>query len=713
MTRPVYPENLDFLIASFAAVNPDFPDASDVISESGGELTEFYGLDGLVVPGTTGTTVTYSFATPENSGLSNINADPTLFREIVENLRDIIRATLDEVSQYIDISFVEIASGETQEGNRHLEISGIGSAGGQFVPNTDPESGSPLGTGGFILMGIANVASDNFQSLLLADDQQFDDGTFPLFKAIFIHELGHSLGLGHPVSDNVVVSPDIQPLVRLPDEFNTTQYTIMGGPTRLGSSTPPELQRLVDEGTTFFVTSDTFGLLDILALQRLYGPNTKDTQGNNTYAFKADQALFQVVYDAGGVDTFDFQNQLSAIVADIREGAFSSAGLLETKSGADAGAAPPVVQISNNIAVAFETIIENVVGSDFDDNIRGNVGSNRLEGMSGADTIDGAEGNDRLLGGDDDDKLMGGDGADTLVGGAGADKAEGGAGHDRFFAGSDDAGDDIYAGGAGNDLLAVGVGDDLAIGDSAVSIGLNDTTTGADGSDTIFGGDGNDTLLGGSWDDTDNNSRFDSGEQLQVGSSSNVLYGGSGADVVFGDGGADTLGGGLGSDTLIGGAGNDLFYGGKGATDADDVFSGGLGNDIFFGGSGDDIVSANEGEDELFGGAGRDTLNGGAGADSLFGGAGDDTLAGGSGTDSFFFANNHGDDVVSDFSVSEDILFLANTVTDFTDLASVQAASSETTVGGQSGLLIDTGGGNSVFLVGINLAGLTADNLSI
>jgi len=330
-----------------------------------------------------------------------------------------------------------------------------------------------------------------------------------------------------------------------------------------------------------------------------------------------------------------------------------------------------------------------------------------IENLTGSDFAD------RLIGDGVANKLAGGTGGDTLAGGGGDDTAEGGVGDDKIFAGSGDMGDDIFAGGAGSDLIASGAGADLVVGDSAEAEGLQDTTTNADGSDTLYGGSGNDTLIGGGWSDSNNNNRYDAGEAGQTGTSGNVAYSGSGDDMLIGDGGADTLGGGLGNDTLNGGAGNDVFYGGKGATDADDVFSGGAGADTFFGGSGADVVDGDEGADEIFGGAGNDTLSGGFGADSLFGGGGDDMIAGGEGADVFFFANNHGADTVTDFNASDDTLFLVNTITDFTNLASVTAAVIETTVGDTTGLLIDTGGGNSLFLQGITTSDLSASNLAL
>ncbi len=665
--RPNYPDNLDFLIASFSSINLDHPDQSDVITETDGTLTEFNGLEGIFTETKPGLTMTFAFASFENSGLELVDADPNLFRPMAENLRDIIRETLEEISRILDITFVETDSGSAGLGDLHFEIVGTGGAGGQFIPNLEPVTGNPAGTGGFIHLGIADFSTDGSRSSLLADDEQFNDGTFPLFKAVFIHEFAHALGLRHPESDNAeeaffevtgeqVDASFFQSLTRLPDEFNTVQFTSVGA-RAFGFSEPPVLQQISDAGGNFYTDLATFGLLDILALQRLYGANETATAGNDVYIFKSEQALYQAIFDAGGIDTFSFQNQIRGVVADIREGAFSSAGLLETNPGGFLPDPQPEILAESNIAVAFNTVIENVIGSDFADNIRGNLVNNKLTGNGGDDTIDGDDGNDRLLGGDGDDMLAGGTGNDTLVGGAGSDKAEGGVDNDTFFAGAGDTSGDMVSGGAGNDVVAVGDGDDLAVGDDAVAQGFQATTTDADGSDTIFGG--------------------------------------------------------AGSDTLHGGAGDDLFYGGKGTSDNEDVFTGGSGADIFFGGTGNDGITADAGDDQLFGGAGDDTLDGGAGADSLFGGGADDNITTGTGADALFFANDHGDDTVTDFDASEDTLFLTNTVTDFTDLTSVQAAASATTVGGVTGLLIDTGGGNSVFLQGMSSSDLSASNLAL
>lgn len=333
--------------------------------------------------------------------------------------------------------------------------------------------------------------------------------------------------------------------------------------------------------------------------------------------------------------------------------------------------------------------------------------------LSGIENVIGTSFADRLAGDASDNVLIGADGDDTLVGADGNDIAEGGIGNDIFFAGANDTGNDLFVGGEGADLVGGGAGNDLLVGDTARADALSGDFNGTTASDTIFGGDGDDTLLGGGWIDDNGDGDFDDEEQRSSTSDPNVLFGGAGDDLVYGDSGDDTLGGGAGNDTLFGGAGRDLFFGGKGEEENDDFISGGTSQDTIFGSDGDDTVNGGGASDQVFGGAGADVVDGGDASDSLFGGTGDDTITGGAGVDTFFFANNHGADTVTDFDTDDDILFLANTLTDFTSLTDVQAAATETSQGGQTGLLIDTGGGNSVFLIGVDLNDLTADNLAL
>ncbi|PLS22139.1 M10 family metallopeptidase C-terminal domain-containing protein [Neptunicoccus cionae] len=104
------------------------------------------------------------------------------------------------------------------------------------------------------------------------------------------------------------------------------------------------------------------------------------------------------------------------------------------------GAVVPLSSDSSDIIAAFEdgikgaadTLIENAVGTAFDDDIFGNSADNMLKGKAGKDDIRGFGGDDYLKGNKGKDKLDGGKGDDMLDGGADKDKLEGGDGADTF-----------------------------------------------------------------------------------------------------------------------------------------------------------------------------------------------------------------------------------------------------------------------------------------
>ncbi|MEO0362378.1 MAG: calcium-binding protein, partial [Pseudomonadota bacterium] len=76
---------------------------------------------------------------------------------------------------------------------------------------------------------------------------------------------------------------------------------------------------------------------------------------------------------------------------------------------------------------------ENVVGTDFDDKVRGSKEDNVISGGDGADTLRGLRGDDTIVGNKGDDRMIGGAGDDLLVwnNGDGSDLMKGGRGDDR------------------------------------------------------------------------------------------------------------------------------------------------------------------------------------------------------------------------------------------------------------------------------------------
>lgn len=406
----------------------------------------------------------------------------------------------------------------------------------------------------------------------------------------------------------------------------------------------------------------------------------------------ADQADFSIDATAG---ILSFNNRIDFELPDDsnKDNVYQLEITVSNESGLTKTQSISVTVTDDTLEVSSGS--DTVVGSSVNDRVLSDAGDDRVDGLEGDDALFGGAGSDTLNGGDGNDFLRGDEGDDLLIAGAGNDQA---------FAGPDDTGDDTLAGNSGNDVLGAGAGDDLIVGGD---YGDNADGSSMAGSDTLFGGAGNDLLVAGAY-----NSLTDT--PFVTGNGNNALWSGDGNDTLFGDNGDDILGGGSGGDTIDGANGNDTIYGGTGsAIDNKDNLEGGEGSDLIFAAADADTVRGGNGSDTLFGGGSDDTIDGGADADQIFGGGGDDSLIGGSGSDTFFFAGGHGMDVLADFDVSEDRLFLENTITDFIDLADVQAAATETTVNGQSGLLIETGGGNSIFLVGLQADDLSSNFLSL
>ncbi|GAW35556.1 bifunctional hemolysin/adenylate cyclase precursor [Roseovarius sp. A-2] len=113
-------------------------------------------------------------------------------------------------------------------------------------------------------------------------------------------------------------------------------------------------------------------------------------------------------------------------------------------SGAAASVIADLQIASSNTGEAAGDIynsIENLYGSEYNDDLRGDGQNNTIWGWHGRDKLFGRNGNDTL---------SGGNGNDILIGGAGADRLLGGNGHDTFRG---DGGNDLMIGGAGTDLF--------------------------------------------------------------------------------------------------------------------------------------------------------------------------------------------------------------------------------------------------------------------
>ena len=315
------------------------------------------------------------------------------------------------------------------------------------------------------------------------------------------------------------------------------------------------------------IAPHTLQIMDIVALQEIYGRNYSSFAGNTDYTLSVmnpdedDSAFLYTIWDGGGIDTIDVSDSTVSAEIDLRQGRFSSigndaTGVFQIAKDASATTNDPD---PGNVAIAYHTVIENAVGTAQGDILIGNAWNNTLSGGEGADYI---YGDGFIYDGDvgfiqeDQYRKWSVDNKAPAINGSGDDILDGG------------AGDDFLYGGAGNDILNPGAGFNHIDGgdglDTVDYTGLEqsvyvDLSTGIDS----FG------------------NALVSIEQARLGAAGGTVIGGTTSNIFYGDAGNDIIIGGGGNDTLYGGGGDD--YGSFRANSAQNYsfFDGGEDFDFF------------------------------------------------------------------------------------------------------------------------------------
>jgi len=288
-----------------------------------------------------------------------------------------VRQVLSAYAQVAGVTFTETANPAQADLGFYLYYREMDNVAGYAIP---PVGGGQKGNqAGDVFLNTSAFAADGANAYLL------------------YHEIGHALGLAHPYDGN--------------NGTPTIESLGIGG-NRIYSVVD---ERLTDKPYYFgpngweqiFNPSGPM-ILDIAALQTLYGANAQTNNGDTTYRFDVNPNFYRTIWDGGGHDTIDVSNQSNASLISLEAGNYSTIGLRDPFAGIAASVIEAATaQIdpiyfndgSNSLTIAFGVVIEDAIGSAAADILIGNAADNKLSGGGGNDRLRGSAGNDVLEGG--------------------------------------------------------------------------------------------------------------------------------------------------------------------------------------------------------------------------------------------------------------------------------------------------------------------------
>lgn len=380
------------------------------------------------------TNISYSFIVPGISYFSASYPDTSLFQNIQAlslAQQNAFNSALSAWSNVAAINFVQSADNSTTVGDIRVAFSWSTSAttaneaAFTYLPSTNPAGGdiwiNP--TANDSLGGYANgtFAYSNFQQ-----------GSYAYYT--LLHELGHAIGLKHPFETSPYNTDAVTPAGT---GWDSRSYTLMSYTTLSGHP----------DAIGFSFNPTTPMVLDIAAIQSMYGANYAFNAGATTYSFNDNpgQHYFQTIWDGGGNNAISYSGNTSSVI-DLRPGYGSTIGnpvYAETATN-------PNAYLVNNVWIAYGTHIDTAVVTGY--------GNNTLQANNDGDTLIGGSGNDTFIGGTGNDTFKAGSGNDTINGGGGTNTC-------------------IFAGNSLQYNILLGTENSAVVSDAIAGFNVSDTLT--------------------------------------------------------------------------------------------------------------------------------------------------------------------------------------------------------------------------------------------
>ena len=351
----------------------------------------------------------------------------------------LLKTAIELWDNVVDFAFEEVSEIANKVGEIRIAYTTAGVQYGRAAFAYGPY-GSPASGDVWFEIADTEIAGDND-----FDSGGIGDGGSNFYAAL--HELGHAIGLSHPFDGSSASGSTLSA------SDDTQRYSVM-------SYTRDDRNKVLDYGadgasTSYDIYASTPMILDIMAMDQIYGLDTEYNNGDNVYDFAIDPKILMTIYDTGGIDTIDASAQTRDSIIDLNAGNYSSIGIYtEAEQVTDLvakvegyGYSGDSIQTyvnalnsnsstnerlytgEDNVGIANGVEIENAIGGSGDDQLIGNNLANRFTGNAGDDTINGGLGDDiAVFNGDESDYTItdnsgvltvvdnnGTDGTDTLT----------------------------------------------------------------------------------------------------------------------------------------------------------------------------------------------------------------------------------------------------------------------------------------------------------